>query len=92
MTEMTDAEVFGAAGPQKEMSDEDVFGSQPLAPTAAEATPEAFMGRLRAGQALGRVLAAAGKGAVEGAGQGTPTGFEDDTLNQCLSVTTCSAP
>ncbi len=62
-------------------------GWEPVTPaerpavTAGEAIPEAFIGRLQAGQALGRVLQAAGKGASEGAGSGTPTGFEDDTLN-----------
>ena len=55
-------------------------------PDVGEALPEAFLSRLKAGQALGRVLSAAGKGAVEGAGQGTPTGFEDETLNHLIDL------
>lgn len=72
---MTDEEVFGK--PQ-EMSDAEVFGAPP--PTAGEAIPEAFIGRLRAGEAIGRILQAAGKEAAN-VPEGTPTGFENDTLN-----------
>jgi hypothetical protein len=81
MSEMTDADVFGAP---KEMSDAEVFAPPP--PTASDAMPEAFMDRLRAGQAIGRILSAAGKSAGEGAGQGTPTGFEDETLNHLIDL------
>jgi hypothetical protein len=63
---------------------EPVTPAERPAPVVGEAIPEAFIGRLRAGQALGRVLQAAGKGAVEGAGTGTPTGFEDDWLNYMI--------
>jgi hypothetical protein len=86
MSEMSDEEVFGAAGPrQKEMSDADVFG-QPPAQTTAEPPPAAFLDRLRAGQALDRILGAARAGASEGAGTGTPTGFEDETLNHLIDM------
>jgi hypothetical protein len=52
MSEMTDAEVFGKP---KEMSDDEVFG-KPDAPirwgNVSEAMPEAFLDRVRAGQAM----------------------------------------
>jgi hypothetical protein len=40
-------------------------------PGVGEALPEAFMDRVRWGQAIGRIAQAAGKGAEEGAGAGT---------------------
>lgn len=51
------------------------------APDVGGAMPEAFVSRLNKGEAFGRVLQAASQGAKEGAGVGTPTGFEDETLN-----------
>lgn len=63
---------------------EPVTPAERPAPVVGEAIPEAFIGRLRAGEALGRVLQAAGKGASEGVGTGTPTGLEDDTLNYLI--------
>lgn len=62
------------------------LGSQPASAQTPEPIPEAFMDRVRMGQALGRVLQATAKGAVEGAGTGTPTGFEDDTLNHLMEL------
>lgn len=65
---------------------ERVSAAERPAPDVGEALPEAFVGRLRAGQALGRIVSEAAKGAVEGAGGGTPTGFEDDTLNHLIDL------
>lgn len=65
---------------------EPVLATERPAPTAGEALPEAFVGRLRAGQALARIVSEAAKGAQEGAGSGTPTGFEDDTLNHLIDM------
>jgi hypothetical protein len=56
------------------------------APTASDSIPEAFMDRVRAGQSISRILSAAGKSATEGAGTGTPTGFEDETLNHLIDL------
>jgi hypothetical protein len=53
---------------------------------AALGVPEAFLDRVRAGQALTRITMAAGKSASEGAGTGTPTGFEDETLNHLIDL------
>jgi hypothetical protein len=82
MTELSDAEVFG---PQKEMSDDQVFGDR--MPDALQTTvPEAFLDRVRAGQALTRITQAAIKEGKEGMGQATPTGFEDETLNHLVDM------
>lgn len=82
MSEVNDWEKVGVKSPDDDW--EPVTLAERPAPTAGEAIPEAFIGRLRAGEALGRVLQAAGKGASEGAGSGTPTGFEDDSLNYLI--------
>jgi hypothetical protein len=50
------------------------------APVVGEALPEAFMDRVRAGQALGRIAQAAVKGATDTPSDATPTGFSDETL------------
>ncbi|UQR67707.1 hypothetical protein LRP30_21710 [Bradyrhizobium sp. C-145] len=63
---------------------EPVPAAERPAPDVGEALPEAFMARVRAGEAFSRVVQAAGKGAAEGMGPGTPTGFEDDTLNYLI--------
>ena len=82
MTELSDAEVFG---PQKEMSDDQVFGDR--MPDALQTTvPEAFLDRVRAGQALTRITMAAIKEGKEGMGQATPTGLEDETLNHLVDM------
>jgi len=60
--------------------------NRPPQPNVNDALPEAFMDRVRWGQAIGRIAQAAGKGAEEGAGQGTPTGFEDETLNHLIDL------
>ena len=60
--------------------------NRPPQPNVSDALPEAFMDRVRWGQAIGRIAQAAGKGAEEGAGQGTPTGFEDETLNHLIDL------
>lgn len=63
---------------------ESVPTSERAMPSIGEALPEAFLSRVRTGQALGRIISAAGKEATEGAGPATPTGFEDDTLNYLI--------
>lgn len=65
---------------------EPVAAADRPAPVVGEALPEAFLSRVRAGQAIGRILSVAGKEASEGAGAATPTGFEDDTLNRLIDL------
>jgi hypothetical protein len=60
--------------------------NRPAPPTVNEVLPEAFLDRVKAGQALSRITSAAGKEAGEGFGQGTPTGFEDETLNHLIDL------
>jgi hypothetical protein len=86
VTELTDEQVFGPGGPQKEMTDEEVFGRSLEPPTAGEAIPEAFLDRVRAGQALGRILSAAGHEAKEGAVGQTPTGYSDERLGHMIDI------
>jgi ADP-ribosyltransferase-like protein len=86
MAELTDEEVFGPGGVQKEMTDEEVFGRSLQPPTAGEAIPEAFLDRVRAGQALGRIFQEGAKSAGEGFGTPTPTGFEDETLGHLIDT------
>ncbi|WP_407160170.1 hypothetical protein [Bradyrhizobium sp. STM 3557] len=62
---------------------------RPIDPSALEfpapqEIPEAFVARLQAGRAVSRIMQAAIAGAKEGAGTGTPTGFEDATLNYLI--------
>ena len=76
--------VPAAAGPDDDW--QPVTAAERPAPTATDAIPEAFMDRVRAGQAIGRILSAAGKGAAEGAGSGTPTGYEDETLSHLIDM------
>ena len=78
MSEVNDWEKV-STGPEDDW--QPVTPAERPAPVVGEALPEAFVGRLHAGEALGRVLQATGKGAAEGAASGTPTGFEDDWLN-----------
>lgn len=82
VSEMTDDQVFGA---QKEMSDAQVFGD-PMPDAMQTSVPEAFLDRVRAGQALTRITQAATKEAGEGYGQSTPTGLEDETLNHLIDL------
>jgi ppGpp synthetase/RelA/SpoT-type nucleotidyltranferase len=82
VTELSDDQVFGK---QREMSDAEVFGD-PQPDALQSSVPEAFLDRVRAGQALARITMGAIKGAKEGAGQGTPTGFEDETLNHLIDM------
>jgi hypothetical protein len=92
MTEMSDAEVFGDkpdpssfAPAQAEMSDADVFGP-PKEAAAPPAVPEAFLDRVRAGQALSRIFDAAVKEGKEGIAGNTPTGFSDETLSDLVDA------
>jgi hypothetical protein len=82
MTELSDEEVFGKPG---EMSDADVFGA-PAPPTASDSMPEAFLDRVRAGQALSRILSAAGHEAKEGMTGQTPTGYSDERLQHMIDI------
>ena len=82
MSELTDDQVFG---PQKEMSDDQVFGDR-MPDALQTSVPEAFLDRVRAGQALSRITMSAIQGAKEGVGTGTPTGFEDETLNHLMDL------
>jgi len=82
VTELTDDQVFGK---QQEMSDDQVFGDR-MPDALQTSVPEAFLDRVRAGQALAKITMGALKGAKEGASQGTPTGFEDETLNHLIDL------
>jgi len=97
--EMSDAEVFGDkpdqssfAPAQKEMSDAEVFGTHASAATAPDqdpmtgVVPEAFLDRVRAGQALTRIFGAAVKEGKDGLAGGTPTGFSDETLGELIDA------
>lgn len=55
-------------------------------PFPGTAIPDAFIGRMQAGAAVSRIMSAAAKGAKEGAGDGTPTGFEDETLAHLIEL------
>ncbi|WP_316176269.1 hypothetical protein [Bradyrhizobium sp. SZCCHNRI1073] len=55
-------------------------------PFPGTAIPDAFIGRMQAGAAVSRIMSAAAKGAKEGAGEGTPTGFEDETLAHLIEL------
>ncbi len=85
VTELTDDQVFGSAAPQKEMSDDQVFGDR-MPDALQTSVPEAFLDRVRAGQALAKITMGAIQGAKEGAASGTPTGFEDETLNHLIDL------
>lgn len=68
---------------QPEPADDWEAVSRPPSPVygnVSEAMPEAFVSRLRQGEAIARILQAAGKEAAH-VPEGTPTGFENDTLN-----------
>ena len=82
VTELSDEDVFGKQG---EMSDAQVLGD-PMPDALQTSVPEAFLDRVRAGQALTRITQAAVKEGKEGLGSGTPTGFEDETLAHLIST------
>lgn len=77
-----------AAGPKLTPVDHDPFAQpapEPI-PQATDQIPDAFLDRVRAGQALTKIASSAWQGAKEGLGQGTPTGFEDETLNHLIDL------
>jgi hypothetical protein len=82
VTELSDEQVFGK--PQ-EMSDDQVFGDR-MPDALQTSVPEAFLDRVRAGQVLSRITMAAIQSGKEGLGTGTPTGFEDETLNHLIDL------
>lgn len=51
-----------------------------------DAVPEAFLSRVRAGQALSRIAAAAGKEAGEGWGDSTATGMSHETMSHLIDM------
>lgn len=56
-------------------------------PDALQASvPEAFLDRVKAGQALARITQSAMKEGAHGMGEATPTGFEDETLNHLIDL------
>jgi hypothetical protein len=55
-------------------------------PYVGEAMPEAFLDRLRAGQALARITRAAVAEGKEAFAGNTPTGFSDETLNHLIDL------
>jgi hypothetical protein len=52
----------------------------PEPPTASDSLPEAFMDRVRWGQAIGRIFQAGAREAAPVVGASTPTGFSDENL------------
>ena len=97
MTELTDAEVFGAAAAPKEMSDADVFGSPPpRAVQAPDHIPQAMEDRLTAGhqarqreggllqtipQGIEMIGTPEGRTRLWNAVKQYPSKFIDDTIN-----------
>lgn len=78
-----------ADGPWKGYSPEDQgrpLPTDPMPDALQTSVPEAFLDRVRAGQALARITQAAVKEGGEGLGQGTPTGFEDETLSHLIDT------
>lgn len=51
-----------------------------------EPVPEAFLDRVRLGQAVSRIAQKTAAGAREGYGESTPTGFSNETLNQLIDA------
>jgi hypothetical protein len=82
VSELSDEQVFGA---QKEMSDAQVFGD-PMPDALQTSVPEAFLDRVRAGQALTRITHAAVKEGSDANGTASPTGFEDETLAHLIDT------
>lgn len=62
------------------------FEPPSIANEMAGGVPDAFFDRVKAGASVSRIMKAAVAGAKEGAGTGTPTGFEDDTLAHLIEL------
>ena len=58
----------------------------PELPNVNDALPEAFLARVVRGQSLSRIMSAASKEAGEGWGEGTSTGFSDETLGHLVNL------
>jgi hypothetical protein len=76
------------AGPKLTPVDGDPFAAaapEPV-PQASDQAPPAFLDRVNLGQSISRIASAAAKEGGEGMGEGTPTGFENETLDRLIEL------